>query len=499
MSKSRQEAILVDPLYRKLILGATAIGFNDGTLGITSVTAATPSVVTLATLNAYQIHEHYWPDNMQVSITGGEVPESFHGIFKIKQVSGDPDAIYLYTLKDAPVGLDANTLTQVAAFIVRPIIPKDYFFAQIRVETGAIRYRCDGVIPDANNGIYVGAGGSFQYNGDMDNLKFFAVDNDSPVIHAIITKSHEALGTPTGSTTATVSAGTRVNTTGHNGTGSATVANPQPVELIHGTAVNSVTNPDFVKLTDGTNPYSLSNPQPVIEGYFTQFARGTFRNLGVQATTVAAIAGTAGMKVFGSSTSATAAADKMGHVDMGFIAKRVLIRNNSGKMLVAGWVAGSGTTGGQITDINLSGSAPNGNIIVTCAGAHGIPESGTAPVFLAATEAVLTSHGVKAEGYHIATYYSSTAFTLDLTDVDTFTQLTGTWGYWYKGFTSYCAPATYVPSTATLAGYTLETSSIPGDVYELPYDIAALFILNPASPAGATADTYGTSYVYFMA
>jgi hypothetical protein len=494
MSKSRQEAILVDPLYRKLILGATAIGFNDGTLGITSLTAATPGVVTLATLNAYQIHEHYWPDNMTVSVSGGTAPLSLNNVFKIKQVAADPDAVYLYTLKDAPVGFTATERDALAGdWVVRPIIPKDYFFAQIRVETGAIRYRCDGVIPDANNGIYVGAGGSFQYNGDMDNLKFFAVDNDSPVIHALITKTHEALGTPTGSTTATVSAGTRVNTTGHNGTGSATVANPQPVETIKGTAVNSESNPENVAVNglNGTGIATLVNAVPVIEGYFTQFARSTFHGLAVQATTAAAVDGTAGMKVFGFDANT-------GHVNMGFKARRVMIRNNGATPVHLGWVAGESTTGGVIDNIVMSGADHTKNILVTTKAAHGILEGSPVPVYLAATGGLLSQDIVCANGYHaVATYAGSTTqFTLGFTNLDTGTEVTTDWGYWYKGFDGYCQPAVYTEGAVALGGYYCEASSIPGDWVELPYNIAALFVLNPAGGAQVTNTPFKAEVIF---
>lgn len=233
---------------------------------------------------------------------------------------------------------------------------------------------------------------------------------------------------------------------------------------------------------DGSTLASFINPAVVVEGGFTNFARGTFHGLTVQATTVAAVDGTAGMKVFGFSTTT-------GHTNMGFKARRVMIRNNGATPIHLGWVAGESTTGGVIDQIEKSGS----NILVTTKTAHGL-SAGTTAVYLAATGVALSEDGVKANGYQTATYVDATTFTVGTTSA--LTTVSTDWGYWYKGFDSYVQSGVYTAGAVTLGGLYCEASSIPNDWFILPYNIAALFVLNPAGGATVTNTAFKADVVF---
>jgi hypothetical protein len=233
---------------------------------------------------------------------------------------------------------------------------------------------------------------------------------------------------------------------------------------------------------DGSTLASFINPAVVVEGGFTQFARGTFHGLTVQATNPAAIAGTAGMKVFGNTATT-------GHTNMGFIARRVMVRNNGATPVHLGWVAGESTTGGLIAKLEKDGS----NILVHTKVAHGLA-AGTTTIYLEATGAALSEDGVKLNGVCTATYVDADSFTVGTTSA--LTTVTADHGFFYKGFDSYVQPGVYTAGAVTLGGLYCEASSIPNDWFVLPYNIAALFVLNPAGGATVTNTAFKADVIF---
>lgn len=240
---------------------------------------------------------------------------------------------------------------------------------------------------------------------------------------------------------------------------------------------------------DGDTLASFINPAVVIEGGFTQFARGSFHGLTVQATSETTAAGTGGTKVFGFSATT-------GHVNMGFKARRVKIRHNGAYNVHLGWVAGESTTGGVVTSVTNDAVSATNRVVVTTAAAHGLSTGDY--VCVSAIDAHLNEDLILASGYYAITKIDATSFYRTGVEATDTTEHANSYGFWYKGFDSYVLPAVYTKGAVALGGVYCEASSIPNDWIELPYNIAALFVLNPSGSGGTITNTEFKAEVHFL-
>lgn len=239
-----------------------------------------------------------------------------------------------------------------------------------------------------------------------------------------------------------------VGVLGVNGTGISTAANPFPEQLIiAGSAVSSI------------------NQIPVIEGY-ENFKTYTFQNLAADT-----------IVNFGLNEVNT----------IGFTAKKVLIRNNSGQPIRVGWL-GSKSTGTKVSQ-NIDSIEVSNTVKtkINCGSTTGLTVGDTVHI-----RGMLGNCKDALNRSWVIESLDATSFV-----VPTSAYLTGTAdsGAWYSG-TGYSVVYAHIHGGSN-DGFYVESTSIQNDYWQLPISpIVELCIYNIGS--SNTANTPGTCDIYFL-